>query len=96
MRMKHALLLLGVLAAATKLSISADQTKIPVAVMARVVSSCKISSPDSVQENSVTAATKAVRVRCRQPDVWNVDIDSGKATANAHATSDVIRITISF
>ena len=52
--MKHAVLSLVVLAAAAMLIVNADQTTARLGVRARVVNSCKVSTPGSVA--SVTEA----------------------------------------
>ena len=94
MQLKYTMLSLVVLVAPTKQSVNADQTTARLAVRARVVHSCKVSTPGSVA--SVTEALDSVRVRCDERNIWRVDVDSGKPIGNAQATSDVIRVTINF
>jgi len=96
MRIKHTLLLLVVLTAAPKLCVDADETTMTFGVRARVVNYCKVSTPDSIRNDSIEPAKEAVRVRCEKPAVWKVDFDRGRVTRNAEATSDTIRVPIHF
>ena len=88
------MLSLVVLAAATKLIVNAAQTTARLGVRARVVHSCKVSTPGSVA--SATEAQGSVRVRCDERNNWRVDIDRSKPIGNAQAISSAIRSTINF
>jgi hypothetical protein len=93
MRVQHALLLLVlVLGATVKLSVDANQITTPLEVRAKVVDSCTVSVPGRVE--SATEALGSVRVRCDQPAVWKIIVDSG-AISNA-TRSDALRVTINF
>jgi spore coat protein U-like protein len=74
--------------------VDADQTTTGLAVKAKVVDSCRISTPINVGRHSIAAATQAVRVRCDKPTVWRVDVDGG--TTNAQTQRGALRVTISF
>ena len=92
----RSLLLLVILGAATKANVNADQASTRLPVLARVVISCKVSTPATLRVQSVAATTDAVRVSCDKPAAWKVDVDRREGKVNVQPASDVIRVPISF